>query len=71
MTAGAVSAERTGLMQYCVLFCGALKNFSHLICAGRFNNQLEQKAVQLRFGERVGPLDLNRVLGRHNKKRGL
>ena len=40
-----------------------------LLARGRFDAQLEEEAIELRLGQRVGPLHLDRVLRRQHEER--
>jgi hypothetical protein len=42
---------------------GALEDGVQLFAAGERNVQLEEEAVELRLGQRIGALHLERVLG--------
>ena len=50
---------------------GAIEDGVQLVAAGRADPQLEQEAIELRLGQRVGPLQLDRVLGgQHEEGQG-
>ena len=48
---------------------GALKDGVKFVGAGEADFELEEKAVELRFGQRIRSFLVNRILGRHDEKR--